>query len=218
MTLKIMLAEDHTILREGLRNLIECQPDMKVIGEAENGKVAIERAQTLGPDIIIMDVAMPGLSGIEATRQIKAMNPDIQIVALSAFEKPGYVLGMIKAGASAYLLKDYLFDELLIAIQAAAKGDSYLCPKIANVIVRVACATNRPSVPELNEKELDLVKRLAEGLSAKDIAMQLGLSVKTVEGRRRRLLHMLNIDSVAELVHYAIVEGLIEAHTLKSID
>ncbi len=158
-----------------------------------------------------MDVTMPDVSGIEATRQIKAQNPDVKIVALSAFDKPDFVLGMVKAGASAYLLKDNLFDELLKAIHAVVQGQSYLCPEVAKVVVQ-ACQKEHTSLSHLNEEELDLVKLLAQGDSAKDIATQQGLSVKTIEGRRRRLLHKLKIDSVAELVHYAISEGLVEAH------
>ena len=209
-----MLAEDHAILREGLRGLIERQPDMEIIGEAKDGHAAIELAQTLKPDIVIMDVSMPGASGIEATRQIKANCPGIKIVALSAFDKPDFVLGMIKAGASAYLLKENLFDELLKAIQAAVQGQSYLCPEVAKVVVQ-ACQEEHTSLSSLDEEELDLIKRLTQGLSAKDIATQQGLSVKTVEGRRRRLLHKLKLNSVAELVHYAISEGLVEAHLPK---
>jgi len=216
MTLKIMLAEDHAILREGLRCLIGSQPDMAIIGEAKDGRAAIELAQTLKPDIIIMDVTMPDVSGIEATRQIKAQNPNIKIVALSAYDKPDFVLGMIKAGASAYLLKENLFDELLKAIQAVVQGQSYLCPEIAKVVVQAAVATDKRSSPsDLSEEELDLVKILAKGHLAKDIATAQGLSVKTIEGRRRRLLRKLKLDSVAELAHYAITEGLIEAHVPK---
>jgi len=211
MTLKIMLAEDHAILREGLRSLIERQPDMEIIGEAKDGQAAVQMAETLKPDIIIMDVTMPDVSGIEATRQIKANNPGVKIIALSAFDKPDFVLGMVKAGASAYLLKDNLFDELLKAIHAVVQGQSYLCPEVAKVVVQ-ACQKEHTSLSDLNEEELDLVKLLAQGHLAKDIATQQGLSVKTIEGRRRRLLHKLKIDSVAELVHYAISEGLIEAH------
>jgi len=214
MTLKIMLAEDHAILREGLRCLIGSQPDMEIIGEAKDGQAAVQMAETLKPDIIIMDITMPEVNGIEATRQIKANNPDVKIIALSAFDKPDFVLGMVKAGASAYLLKDNLFDELVHAIQVVVKGQSYLCPEVATVVVQ-ACQEERTSLSHLDEEELDLVKRLAQGHLAKDIATQLGLSVKTVEGRRRRLLHKLNIDSVAELVHYAISEGLVEAHMPK---
>jgi two-component system response regulator NreC len=210
MKIKIMLTEDHAMLREGLRGLIERQPDMDIVGEAKDGRAAVEMALTLKPDVIIMDVTMPDMSGIEATRQIKAQNPDIKIVALSAYDKPDFVLGMIKAGASAYLLKDNLFDELLKAIKATMEGQSYLCPEVAKIVVQ-ACVDEGPSSPRLTQEELSLITRLSLGHSAKDIATQEDLSVKTVEGRRRRLLRKLNIDSMAELVHYAIAEGLIKA-------
>lgn len=211
MDIRIMLAEDHTILREGLRGLIDRQPNMEVVGEARDGQSAVDMAHTVKPDLIIMDVTMPGLSGIEATRRIKASDSNVKIIALSAYDRPDFVLGMIKAGAAAYLLKDNLFDELLKAVAVAMEGQSYLCPEVAKVVMN-ACSDSPSSSPALNEEEIDLVKQLSEGFSAKDIAIEQGVSIKTVEGRRRRLLRKLNIDSIAELVHYAITQGLIEAH------
>jgi len=207
----IMLAEDHAILRQGLRGLIERQPDLEVVGEAEDGQAAVDKAQALEPDIIIMDVTMPGLSGIEATRQIKARHAEVKVIALSAYDRSDFVLGMIRAGANAYLLKDNMFDELLKAIGAVMQGQSYLCPEVVKAVMR-ACSDSQSVSPDLSGEEVDLVKQLAEGLSAKDIATNQGVSIKTVEGRRRRLLRKLHIDSVAELVHYAIAQGLIEAH------
>ena len=209
MAITIMLAEDHAIMRAGLHHLIKDETDMDVIGEAENGTSAVEMAAQLKPDVIIMDVTMPDMNGIEATRQIKAKNPDIRIVALSAFNNPDFVLGMLKAGAQAYLLKEDLYDDLLKAIRSVMEDRCYLCPQVASIVVQEACTHDSPSPGNLDKGEIELVTLLAQGHCAKDIAVQQGLSIKTVEAKRRRLLKKLNIESVAQLVQYAIGEGLI---------
>jgi len=136
MTIKILLAESHSILRAGLQSLIERQTDMKVVGQTENGRVAVDLAAELRPDVIVMDVTMPDMDGIEATRLIKAAHPAVSIIALSAFDKPGFVLGMVKAGASGYLLKDNIFKDLVRAIRAVVQGQPYLCPEMATVAVQ----------------------------------------------------------------------------------
>ena len=136
MTIKILLAESHSILRAGLQRLIERQTDMEIVGQTENGRVAVDLAAELKPDVIIMDVTMPDVDGIEATRLIKAAHPTVSIIALSAFDKPGFVLGMVKAGASGCLLKDNMFRDLVRAIQAVVQGQSYLCPEMAAVVIQ----------------------------------------------------------------------------------
>jgi DNA-binding NarL/FixJ family response regulator len=136
MTIKILLAESHSILRAGLQSLIERRTDMEIVGQTENGRVAVDLAAELKPDVIIMDVTMPDMDGIEATRLIKAAHPAVSIIALSAFDKPGFVLGMVKAGASGYLLKDNIFRDLVRAIQAVVRGQSCLCPEMATVAVQ----------------------------------------------------------------------------------
>jgi two-component system, NarL family, response regulator NreC len=212
MTTKIMLAEDHAILRAGLQSLIERQEDMEIVGQAENGRIAVDLAAELRPDVVIMDVTMPDMNGIEATRLIRAANPDIKVIALSAFDKPDFVMGMVGAGASGYLLKDNLFDDLLKAIRAVVQDQSFLCTEVASVVVE-ACQQERSSLSMLNEDEIELIKLLAQGHAAKGIAAQQGLSVKTVEGRRRRLLKKLQLESIAELVQYALAHGLIPEHS-----
>jgi DNA-binding NarL/FixJ family response regulator len=210
MAITIMLAEDHAIMRAGLQHLIKDETDMEIIGEAENGTSAVELAAQLKPDIIIMDVTMPDMNGIDATYQIKAENPDIRIVALSAYETPDFVLGMLKAGAMAYLLKENLFDDLLKAIRSVMEDQCYLCPQVASIVV---AASTQDSCPpkNLDENEIELITLLAQGHRAKDIATQRDLSTKTIEAKRRQLLKKLNVNSVAQLVQYAIAEGLIPA-------
>lgn len=212
MAIGVMLVDDHAIMRAGLQRLIKDQPDMEIIGEASNGLRAVDLAAELEPDVIIMDVTMPDLNGIEATRRIKEKCPDIHVIALSAFQSPEFVLGMIRAGANGFLLKEDLFDDLLVAIYTVLRGQSYLCPKVASVVLN-ECSREKPPTMQLNEQDTELVKQLAQGLSAKAIAEQQGLSVKTVEGRRRRLMKKLNLDSVAQLVQYAITEGVLRLPT-----
>ena len=210
MTTRIMLAEDHAILRAGLQSLIERESDMEIVGQAKNGQEAVDLAADLQPDVIIMDVTMPEMNGIEATRRIRATHPEIKVIALSAFDKPDFVMGMVRAGASGYLLKDNLFEDLVRAIHAVVQDQSYLCAEVATVVVQ-ACQGDRISPSSLGADELELVRLLARGHSARDIATRHDLSIKTIEGRRRRLLKKLDIDSIAELVQVAIGEGLIPA-------
>jgi len=207
MTIKIMLVEDHAILRAGLQSLIERQTDLEIVGQAENGRMAVDLAAELDPDVVIMDVNMPDMNGIEATRLIRRANPDTKVIALSAFDKPDFVMGMVRAGASGYLLKDNLFEDLVRAIHSVVQGQSYLCAEVASVVVQ-ACQEEHTSLSNLDNYEIELVRLLAQGYAAKAIATQQGLSVKTVEGRRR-LLKKLDIESIAELVQFAIGEGLV---------
>jgi DNA-binding NarL/FixJ family response regulator len=214
MGTRILIAEDHVIMREGLSALINEQVDMKITGEADNGKAAIELAKELKPDVIIMDVAMPGMSGIEATRQIKAEMPDLKIVALSAYDNREYVMGMVKAGVSGYLLKDCAFEELVNAIRTILQNKSYLSPDVATVVLEAESENqmssgNSAQNVTLSEPDRDLIKLLAEGKSAREIAAKNNQSVKTVEGRRRRIMKKLHISSAAELVRYAVREGMV---------
>jgi two-component system, NarL family, response regulator NreC len=161
MAIKIMLAEDHARLRTGLQSLIECRTDMEVVGQAENGWIAVEQAAELKPDVIVMDIAMPDMNGIEATRLINAGNPDIKIIALSSFDRSDFVLEMFKAGASGYLLKDNLFDNLVKAIQTVVQDDSYLCSEVARAVVR-DFQKSRTSLTNLDKDEIVLIKLLTQ--------------------------------------------------------
>jgi len=214
MNLKVLIVEDHLIVREGLRALINQQADMEIVGEAENGKAAIELARKLKPDVIIMDVSMPGMNGIEATRQIKTEMPDIKVIALSAYDNREYVMGMVKAGVSGYLLKDCAFEELISAIRTVLQNKSYLSPDVATVVLETqseiqSSPGNFAHNVTLNEPDLELIKLVAEGKTAREIAQKNNLSIKTIEGRRRRIMKKLHISNTAELVKYAIREGVV---------
>lgn len=216
MSIKILLAEDQVVMREGLRSLIDQQADMEVVGEADDGKVAVDLARKLQPDVIIMDVVMPNMNGIEATRLIKAKMPDVKTIALTVYDNREYVMGMVRAGISGYLLKDCAFDELLRAIRIVVQNKSYLSPDITAVLLDAQADEQTTSGysgdrAALSERDIQIIKLLAEGKSAREIAVKYNLSIKTVEGRRRRIMKKLNIDSLAELVKYAIQKELISA-------
>lgn len=207
MTIKILLAEDHAIVREGLCAMIEKESDMEVVGEAQDGLEAVQQAQELAPDIVIMDVSMPGMNGIVATRQIKATMSNIKVLALSVHDRREYVLDMLDAGVSGYLLKDCIGSELIRAIHRVMKGESYLSPKIATIVLDERNDKNHLSDVVLNEREQKLLKLLAEGKSAKEIAKQNNANIKTIEAQRRRIMKKLEIENMAGLVKYAIREG-----------
>jgi DNA-binding NarL/FixJ family response regulator len=212
MSIKIILADDHKIMRQGLHNLLEKQADFEVVDEADDGITAVKKTRKLSPDVIIMDVAMPGLNGIEATRQIKADMPDVKVIALSMHAEKRFVAEMLNAGASAYLLKDSAFEELVQAIRAALVNKIYLNPSIAeNVIKDYINQVPRESFSAfsiLTKREREVLQLLAEGRSTKEIASLLFLSVKTVETHRKNIMEKLDLHSVAELTKYAIREGI----------
>jgi len=212
MSIRILLADDHRIMREGLRALLEGQPGLSVLAEAENGRRAVQLARELRPDVIIMDVSMPDLNGIEATRQICESVPDSRVVALSIHSDRRFVLQMFKAGANGYLLKDCAFEELTRAIRSVSDGQAYLSPGIAGVVVGEflrGLVNGEPSgAPEITAREREVLQLMAEGKTTKEIAAQLQVSVKTVETHRRQLMEKLQLGSVAELTKYAIREGI----------
>ena len=213
MSIRILLADDHKIVRDGLRTLIEKETGMEVIGEAENGRRALKIAQKIRPNVVIMDVTMPDMNGIEATRKMLTEVPGVKVIALSMHSDRRFVLGMLEAGASGYLMKDCAFDELAKAVRSVATGQTYLSPKIADVLVKgyLDKVNEKISVARspLTEREREILQLLAEGRSSKEIAAHLGVSVKTVETHRRNMMQKLNMRSVAELTKYAIREGLI---------
>jgi len=209
--MRILIADDFGIIREGLKALIEKQEGLEVVGEAENGRAAVELARKLSPDMIIMDVAMPDVNGIEATEIILKENPQIKIIALSMHADKRFVGEMLRAGALGYILKSYLFDELLRAIQTVSENRHYLSAQLTNVLVEdyTVNSSNQPSqVDDLNEREAHILQLLAEGQSTKAIALQLDISPKTVDACRRQIMEKLNLHSVAELTKYAVRHGL----------
>ena len=212
MAITVILSDDHKIVRDGLRNLLLKYPDIEVIGEAENGRATVEKARKLSPDVVIMDIAMPDMNGIEATRQITGENPDVKVVALSMHSDRRFVSEMLKAGASAYLLKHSAFEELMTAIMTVKENRMYLSPAITGIVVENYIKQN--GKPEqsvfslLSDREREVLQLLAEGKNTKEIASNLNLSGKTVEAHRINLMSKLNIHSIAELTKYAIREGL----------
>jgi two-component system, NarL family, response regulator NreC len=213
MTTKILIADDHKIIREGLRSLLEKQSDMEVIAEAQDGLTTVRLAQKLLPHVVIMDIGMPEMNGIDATRQIVAEKTcDIKVIALSMHSDRRFVLQMLKAGASGYLLKDSAFEELITAIHTIMMGQPYLSPKVMDVVVKEylhGLAKNETSVfTALTAREREVLQLLAEGKSTKQIASLLNVSVKTIETHRQQLMEKLGIHSIAELTKYAIREGL----------
>jgi len=212
MSIRILLADDHKIMREGLRSLLEKKPDMEVVAEAEDGRMTVQLARKLRPDVVIMDVTMPDMNGIEATRRITAELSGVKVVALSIHSDRRFVAGMLTAGASGYLLKDCAFEELEQAIHAAAGNRVYLSNGIAGIVVEDYVnhlhKTESSVFFVLTAREREVLQLLAEGKTTKQIAFSLGRSIKTIETHRRRIMDKLNMYSIAELTKYAIREGL----------
>jgi DNA-binding NarL/FixJ family response regulator len=212
MTIKILLVDDHNIVREGLRSLLEKKTGMEVVGEADSGRTAVRLAQKLSPDVVLMDVTMPDLNGIEATRQIKSRVPRIKILGLSMHRDGPSVTEMLKAGASGYLPKTCVVEELVRAIRAVVMGQTYLNPEIAGIVAE-ACrhppsTTDASATVPLTPRQCEVLQSLAEGLTTKQIALRLSRSAKTVEMHRRHTMDKLNLHSIAELTKYAVRMGL----------
>ena len=206
------MVDDHAIIREGLRSLLEKQPDMEVLADTDEGRTAVDLVRELMPDVVIMDVTMAGLNGIEATRLITTEFPEVKIVALSIHSQRRFIADMLSAGAAGYILKECLFDELVQAIQNVAAGGRYLSPRIADVVVedyvkRLSSTTDSP-LSALTGREREVLQLVAEGKSTKQIALELHVSTKTIEANRRQIMEKLNVHSVAELTKCAVREGL----------
>lgn len=212
MPIRILLVDDHKIMRDGLRALLEKQPDIDVAGEAENGRAALRMVRELAADMVIMDIGMPDLNGIDATREIIASVPGIKVIALSMHSDKVFVGEMFKAGASAYLLKHCAFEELAQAIRVVGSGQFYLSPQIAGLMitdyVRRMSNDNSSVFAALTVREREVLQLLAEGKSSRQIASLLNISLKTVETRRQQIMAKLNIDNMADLIKHAIREGL----------
>jgi len=212
MNIRILLADDHKIVYDCLRPLLNHQPGMEVVAEAENGRMAVRLAQKLNPDVVIMDITMPDLNGMEATRQIIAQCPGVKIIVLSMHSDRRYVTGILNAGASGYLTKSCSFEELVRAIRIVITNKKYLSPEISGIVIEeslVQSSTAKPSVCSiLTMREREVLQLLAEGKTVKQIASQLYLSIKTVHTHRQQIMKKLNIHSIAELTKYAIQEGL----------
>ncbi len=212
MTIRIMLADDHGIVRAGLASLINKEPGMAVVGEAENGRRAVELVREMRPDVVVMDLTMPEMSGFEATRQIAADCPETKVLALSMHSDKRFVAEALNAGASGYLLKDCAFEELIRAVNVVTSGQVYLSPGVAGMVVdtyvRNPKAARLSTLSNLTPREREVLQLIAEGKNVKTIASTLNVSVKTVEFHRQQIMHKLKIDHVAGLTKYAIREGL----------
>jgi two-component system response regulator NreC len=211
VSIRILLADDHKIIRDGLRSLLAKQHDMEVIAEAEDGRTAVQLARELKPTVIVMDIAMPDLNGVEATRQVLEIDNGIKVVALSMQSDGPVVRRMFQAGAAGYLLKDCAFEELVKAIRTVLNGRTYLSPDIAGVVVRNLSSAEHNMASPLTAKEREVLQLIAEGKSTKEIAQVLSVSVKTIDTHRQHIMDKLDIHNVAELTRYAIREGLTSA-------
>ena len=214
MPVRIVIADDHRIVREGLRHLLEKRTDFKVVGEAADGESAVRLASELSPNIVILDISMPGLNGIEATRRILAERPAVKVLVLSMHSDRRFVIESLKAGTSGYLLKDSAFDELASAIEVVMARGAYLSPAITEMVIRdyvaqAGCGDDA-AFSVLSPREREVLQLMAEGASTKTIAARLEVSVKTVESYRQQVMEKLDLHTVAELTKYAIREGLTE--------
>jgi DNA-binding NarL/FixJ family response regulator len=212
MSIKILLADDHKLIREGLRALISEEPGMAVIAEAEDGRIAVQLTAKLSPDVVIMDISMPGLNGIDATRQILSKSPAPKVIALSMHMERRMILEMLNAGASGYLLKDCAFGEVIRAIETVTSNCTYLSPRIADIIVKDYVnrvpRNDLSSLTLLSPREREVLQLLAEGSKTRDIAATLHISAKTVDTYRLQIMEKLGIHSIAELTKFAIREVL----------
>lgn len=211
MTIRIVLIDDHKIVCDGLRLVLQQQPGMEVVGVAHDGRSGVRLAEELRPDVVILDVAMPDLNGLEAARQLLERQPRLHIVALSMHSDRRYVAGMLEAGAQGYLLKDCAAEELATAIRTVVAGRVYLSPSVSGQVVE-ALRQRGPAAPgptaKLTAREREVLQLLAEGHATRRIAQRLHLSIKTVETHRRQLMEKLDLHSVADLTRYAIREGI----------
>src|ERR1700691_4619723 len=210
----VLLADDHTLIRAGLRMVVEAQSHLSVVGEANNGRDAVALAEALKPDVVVMDIGMPSLNGIEAAREIHKTLPDTQIVMLSMHSDEGYVLRALKAGAKAYLLKDSAEADLAQAIRAAAAGKSFFSPAVGKVLLedymrKLQRTGKEDSYELLTPREREILQLVAEGKSSKEVANLLDLSVYTVETHRARVMQKLNLRGIPELILYAVRKGII---------
>ena len=212
MGIRVLIADDHKIMLAGLRSLLEKQDDFEVVAEAPNGRKAVQLAQEKEPDVVVMDVSMPDLNGIEATTQITESLPATRVIALSMHSDKRFVMGMLRAGASGYLLKDCASQELATAIHRVAEGKKYLSPEITGVVIDDfllgAPAEETAAASPLSAREREVLQLIAEGWSTKQIAAHLYVSIKTIETHRRQLMKKLDLHNIADLTKYAIREGL----------
>ncbi len=212
MSVKVLLVDDHRMMREGLRLILDQEPDIEVAGEADTGRAALELAEKFQPDVVVMDIGMPDLNGIEATRRIRKLCPAARVIALSTYSDRRYVVGMLEAGSSGYVLKNAAAEELVRAIQEVVRGEKYLSPELTGTVVsdyiRRAMSPGAAERSVLAPREREVLQLIAEGKTSKQVAAQLFIAVKTVDMHRQNIMNKLGMRSVAELTKYAIRQGL----------
>jgi DNA-binding NarL/FixJ family response regulator len=213
--IRVLICDDHTILREGIRLLLNSQPDIEVVAEAVDGRDAVDKAADCNPDVILMDIAMPRLNGLEATKQIRRARPDARVLVLTMYESDEYVAQMLEAGAAGYVLKKVAGSELVYAIRAVSQGEAFLYPSITKRLVedylrRVESGQERDSFDGLTDREREVLQLIAEGHTNKEIATVLSLSVRTVQNHRAHIMEKLGMHDRGDLIKYAIQKGIIE--------
>jgi len=213
--IRVLIADDHGIVREGIRMILAAQEDIEVVGEASTGREAVELARRMQPDVVLMDISMPDLNGIEATRRIREEMPGVQVLGLTMHEEENYVFQMLKAGGAGYVLKRAAAEDLVAAVRAAARGEVFLYPSVAKLVVRDYLERARhqeddASLDALTPREREILSLIAEGLTNQEIAQRLYISVKTVQTHRAHIMEKLNLHDRTELVRFAIRKGLIE--------
>jgi DNA-binding NarL/FixJ family response regulator len=212
--LRVFLADDHMVVREGLKSLVNAQPDMHVVGEADNGRAAWQRALELKPDVLVMDVSMPEMSGAEATERLRRECPQVKVLALTFYEDKSYLRQMMDAGAAGYVLKRAVMEELVHAVRTVAAGGSYLDQTLADKVVSSYFNQNpsdgRAAGGDLSERESQVLRLIAWGYSNKEIGWKLNISVKTVDTYKLRLMEKLNLRSRTDIVRYALRQGLLQ--------
>ena len=208
--IRILLADDHAVVRQGFKMILDAQPDMEIVGEAANGRDAVDLAEQLRPDVVVMDVAMPELNGIEATRRMAENAPHARVLALSMHKDSVYVREVLRAGARGYLLKDSVAADLVAAVRAVASGEGYLSPAVSDAVLDDYRRHVTNPIDLLTSREREVLQMLAEGKTNKEIAVILNLSVYTVDAHRGRIMEKLNLHSINELVRFAVRNGLID--------
>ena len=212
MKLRVIIVDDHVVFREGLRSLLLLGPDIEVVAEAEDGSSALRLTEELLPDIVLMDLTMPGMNGIEATRQIVSNNGKVRVLVLSMESDRSFVVAALKAGASGYLLKESAFAEVTATIRAIAAGEPYLCPKVANLVIKEYMQRDPNEETQtgrgLTERESEVLKMIADGMSTKEISIAFNVSSKTIDSQRNSIMKKLELYSIAKLTKYAIRKGI----------
>lgn len=208
--IRILLADDHVLVRQGFKMILSAQSDMQIVGEATNGREAVEQGEKLQPDVVLMDVTMPELNGIEATRRLVVASPRTRVLALSMHKDAVYVREILRAGARGYLLKDSADADLIAAVRSVAKGEGYLSPAVSDAVLTDYRRHVTDPLDLLTTREREVLQMIAEGKTNKEIATTLNLSVYTIEAHRGRVMEKLNLHSTGELVRFALRSGLID--------